>query len=44
VVTWERRVVLLRPGSIDPDMPDERARALLNYADPSDLTLRVKRH
>src|SRR6267142_170657 len=39
--TWERRVLLLRPGSIDPDMLDERARTLLNYADPRDLTLRL---
>ena len=34
-------VLLLRPGSIDPDMLDERARTLLNYADPRDLTLRL---
>ena len=40
--TWERPVLLLRPGSIDPDMLDERARTLLNYADPRDLTLRLK--
>ena len=40
--TWERRVALLRPQSIDPDMLDERARALLDYADPRDLTLRLK--
>jgi cell division protein FtsB len=40
--TWERRVALLRPQSIDPDMLDERARTLLNYADPRDLTLRLK--
>ena len=40
--TWERRVSLLRPDSIDPDMLDERARALLNYADPRELTLRLK--
>jgi cell division protein FtsB len=40
--TWERRVLLLRPGSIDPDMLDERARTLLNYADPRELTLRLK--
>src|SRR4030088_982479 len=40
--TWERRVVLLRPGSIDPDMLDERARTLLNYAEPRELTLRLK--
>ena len=39
---WERRVLLLRSGSIDPDILDERARALLNYADPRDLTLRLK--
>jgi len=41
--TWERRVSLLKPESIDPDMLDERARALLNYADPRDLTLRLDR-
>jgi cell division protein FtsB len=40
--SWERRVSLLRPESIDPDMLDERARVLLNYADPRDLTLRLK--
>jgi cell division protein FtsB len=36
---WERRVSLLRPGSIDPDTLDERARALLEYAHPNDLVL-----
>jgi cell division protein FtsB len=40
--TWEHRVALLRPQSIDPDLLDERARTLLNYADPRDLTLRLK--
>ena len=39
---WERRVSLLKADSIDPDMLDERARVLLNYADPRDLTLRLK--
>ncbi|HEY6994537.1 MAG TPA: septum formation initiator family protein [Xanthobacteraceae bacterium] len=39
---WERRVALLKPESIDPDMLDERARVLLNYADPRELTLRLK--
>jgi cell division protein FtsB len=39
---WERRVVLLKPESIDPDLLDERARALLNYGDPRELTLRLK--
>ena len=40
--TWERSVALLQAESIDPDMLDERARALLNYADPRELTLRLK--
>ena len=36
---WERRVALLRSDRIDPDMLDERARALIGYVDPRDLTL-----
>ena len=40
---WERRVSLLRPESIDADMLDERARALLNYVDPRELTRQVTR-
>ena len=36
---WERRVSLLRADRIDPDMLDERARALLGYVDPRDITL-----
>ena len=35
---WERRVALLRSDRIDPDMLDERARALLGLVDPRDLT------
>jgi cell division protein FtsB len=42
-VNWERRVSLLQPESIDADMLDERARALLNYLDPRELTLQLKR-
>jgi len=38
---WERRVSLLRADRIDPDMLDERARALLGYADPRDVTLLI---
>jgi cell division protein FtsB len=34
---WEHRVSLLRPGSIDPDLLDERARAQLNFVHPRDL-------
>ena len=40
---WERRVSLLQPESIDADMLDERARALLNYVDPRELTRQVTR-
>ena len=40
---WQRRVKLLQSSSIDPDMLDERARAALNYLDPRDLTLMLKR-
>jgi cell division protein FtsB len=39
---WDRRVSLLKSDSLDPDMLDERARALLNYVDPRDLTLQIK--
>jgi cell division protein FtsB len=39
---WERRVSLLKSDSLDPDILDERARALLDYADPRDLILRQK--
>jgi cell division protein FtsB len=42
-VNWERRVSLLQPESIDADMLDERARALLNYVDPRELTLQLRR-
>ncbi len=42
-VSWEHRVALLQSQSIDADMLDERARALLNYADPRELTLQLKR-
>jgi cell division protein FtsB len=39
---WQHRVKLLQSSSIDPDMLDERARAMLNYLDPRDLTLMLK--
>ena len=39
---WTRRVSLLRSDRIDPDMLDERARVLLNYAHPNDVILFVK--
>ena len=36
---WERRVSELRAQRLDPDMLDERARAMLNLADPADVVL-----
>jgi len=36
---WERGIALLKSRGLDPDMLDERARALLDYAHPNDLTL-----
>jgi cell division protein FtsB len=35
----DRRVSLMRPDSIDPDMLDELARANLDYGKPSDLVI-----
>jgi cell division protein FtsB len=40
---WQRRVGLIKSESLDPDMLDERARALLDYADPRDAVMIVKR-
>jgi cell division protein FtsB len=39
----ERDVALLRPESLDPDMLDERARAILNLAYPDDLIILKRR-
>jgi cell division protein FtsB len=39
---WERRVALLKADRIDPDMLDERARQLLDFADPRDVTVLIK--
>src|SRR6266705_4287959 len=40
--TWQQRVSLLRADRRDPDMLDERARAMLDYAHPGDLVLMLK--
>ena len=37
--TMERRVAGLRSQHLDPDTLDERARAMLNVADPNDLVV-----
>ena len=39
----ERDVALLRPESLDPDMLDERARAILNLAHEDDLVMLKRR-
>ena len=36
---WERRVAGLRNNRLDPDTLDERARAMLNLADPADIVV-----
>jgi cell division protein FtsB len=40
---WQRRNALLKSDSLDPDMVDERARSLLDYADPRDVIMKVNR-
>jgi len=39
---WERKVALLRPERIDPDMLEEQARILLNLAHANDVVMMVK--
>ncbi len=36
---WEHRVALLRPDNLDPDLLEERARAMLSYAFEDDLVV-----
>src|SRR5919204_2330784 len=40
--SWQHRVSLLRADRLDPDMLDERARAMLDYVHPQELMLLVK--
>jgi cell division protein FtsB len=40
---WERRIALLKSDDLDPDMLDEQARTLLDYADPRDVTLMLNK-
>ncbi len=42
-IALEHRVSLLRAGSLDPDMLDERARFQLEFAHPRDLVRITKR-
>ncbi|MDZ4736405.1 MAG: septum formation initiator family protein [Rhodospirillaceae bacterium] len=41
--TLERRVALLSPDSLDPDMVEERARLMLNYAHSDELVIMLGR-
>ena len=41
---WETRVEGLRPRHLNPDTLDERARAMLNLADPSDVIVKLGPH
>jgi len=36
---WQRRIALLKSDDLDPDMLDERTRALLDYVAPDDVTM-----
>lgn len=38
----ERRVALLRPGALDLDMLDERARSVLGVAHPAEIVVYTK--
>jgi cell division protein FtsB len=42
-IELEQKVSLLRGDNLDPDMLDERARALLDYAAPRDVIFKFKR-
>lgn len=35
----ESRVALLRPDNLDPDMLEERARVMLNFAHPNEIVI-----
>ena len=39
VAAWDRRVTALRTNRLDVDVLDERARAMLNLANPNDIVI-----
>ena len=39
----DRDVALMRADELDPDMLDERARAILNFSHPNDIVMMNKR-
>lgn len=40
---WERRTGLLQSDRLDPDMLDERARAMLDYVHPHDVVMLLRK-
>ncbi len=42
LAAWQKRVAGLRNSHLDQDALDERARAMLNLADPNDLIVMLK--
>ena len=40
---FDRDVALMRADELDPDMLDERARAILNFSHPNDIVIMNKR-
>jgi cell division protein FtsB len=40
---WQHKVELLKSDRLDPDLLDERARALLSLTDPRDVILLVRK-
>jgi cell division protein FtsB len=40
---WQHKVDLLKSDRIDPDLLEERARVLLNYVDPRDAVMLVRK-
>ncbi|MBE7210630.1 MAG: septum formation initiator family protein [Gluconacetobacter diazotrophicus] len=43
LAAWQLRVAGLRDKGLDPDMLDERARAMLNLAEPGDIIIPMDR-
>ncbi len=43
LAVWERRVAALRNSRLDQDELDERARAILNLAEPGDVVVPLRR-
>ena len=41
-IEWQHRIDLLKPESIDPDTLDERAREVLGYVGPGEITMILK--